>query len=1632
MVKFRRLTALILSILLVLTASPLSYATGRSAEFANSDCEGYFGGLFYFASNEDISFAYRETAINEDREAITEYYVDSIAVYGGYAYVLTGKTLRKINVNTLEDSPVYSSRAGIDRFALGAGKIYLLTGGSITSLNTGGTLTTVVASGKIIDFWLENAGTLSYMTNEDYIHTLDLASGDENIVPNYATDLGENIPLYNPSDGTNQPSMDLGSLQSKFPAGKYWNHVGSSSNNPNGYTSSPCTHHSGNCDYYGGCGCNSFSSAIQCMGYAFKCAYDVYGSYTSSWSSSYSTSALDSVKAGDVIRYRNDGHSIFVTGVSGSTITYTDCNSDGHCIIKWNRTIDKSTVRSSFTYLRSAPYAAPGNTSTDTKYTVTYNANGGSCSVKTATIKSGDPYGDLPAAEREGYDLLGWYTSASGGTPVSSTDKVTSNTTLYAQWKIKTYYITFDKNGGNYAPDDFSKVYGESKTIGTRTPSRDGFTFVTWNTAKDGSGTSYKPGSVYSANEDATLYAIWKGKSIQINLNANGGTFSGSNYMSVVYGEPYGELPAPERTGYDFTGWHISSETGTPVTSETIVEVATSHRLVASWKVKVYTVTYNANGGKNTPDSQSKEYGRSITLRSDIPSREHYSFTGWYTAPDSSGTKYEPGTSYSANADLYLFAGWKGEEYTVNFNVNGGEGTIASQTKVHGTTLTLTSVTPEKTGHTFVEWNTKSDGSGKGFASGGNYNNEGNTTLYAIWEITKYKVTYDANGGENAPAASVFEYDSSTVISSTVPTRTGFNFLGWFTNADGTGTQYTAGTTYAKNENLKLYAAWEREKYPVTFNANGGKGAPETQYKEYEVALAISDTVPAKAGYDFTGWNTLANGTGKTYQPGETYTENKALSLCAQWAAATYTVTFNSNGSAAADTTARFKYGTVYSSLPVISRRGYTFLGWYTSPKSGTKINEGGTVSITADSVFYAHWSANTYTLTFNPAGGECATEKVDVTYGTAYSNLPAASKTGFVFAGWFDSDGNEIAPGATVLITKDTSVTAKWVNGAYTVTLDPVGGECETVSLSANYGDTVSGLPVPERAGFNFGGWADESGALTGKSFTMPAKNTALTAIWTPETYAVILDPGQGSLSGRSVNVNYLEPVGTLPKPVLGGSEFLGWFAPDGKEITASTVYSYNKAITLTAKYADVTAGSVTFTADGNTVAVVANSKLPSGAPAVPSKEGYSGKWSEYEKTAQGDVAKAVYTPAEYTVSFITGDSTVTKQYAAGDYVTGDGVTAPEGYVINGFDREMPFEMPAENITVTAVLTPLEYTAIYINEGKVWSTVKYTAQSLPAARLPSKDGYSVTWDKTGPVPGGMTVFAVYTPVNYTATFRALGKTVAEMSFNIETEALKEPAVPVNNGYSGRWESYTLGAENITVNAVYAPNTYTVTFVAMDKEIAKVSYAYGAESINEPAVPARAGYTGSWAKYTLGYKDSTVNALYRAIQYTATFVANGKVIATVPFTVESPPVAPAVPQRSGYTAKWSDYTIMPCDMTITAKYIPMSGIYILSYMNEREIDYMTTITFRAKVSNTPEEYEIHWLINGEDTGTGNGDGTVTIKEARSDFTVCAQMFYDGEGYAKSETEKVNVKNGFFARLNGFFRKLFHRLHNITQ
>lgn len=291
-----------------------------------------------------------------------------------------------------------------------------------------------------------------------------------------------------------------------------------------------------------------------------------------------------------------------------------------------------------------------------------------------------------------------------------------------------------------------------------------------------------------------------------------------------------------------------------------------------------YTVSYNANGGTGAPSSQEKVHNVSLTLWANKPTRNGYVFKCWNTNSSGTGTNYNPGGSYTGNANLTLYAIWY-QNYTVNYNANGGTGAPSAQTKVYGTNLTLSSTKPTRSGYTFVRWNTNTSNTGTAYNPGGTYSANANVTLYAIWNTT---VSYNANGGTGAPAAQTKVFNTNLTLTSAKPTRNGYSFWHWNTNTSNTGTTYNSGATYSTHSPMTLYAIWN----PLIYYQGNGVGAgnlPTTQTKTFGQNTSISSQTPTRAGHEFLGWNTKSDGTGTAYAKGASYTADTTLTLYAQW-----------------------------------------------------------------------------------------------------------------------------------------------------------------------------------------------------------------------------------------------------------------------------------------------------------------------------------------------------------------------------------------------------------------------------------------------------------------------------------------------------------------------------------------------------------------------------------------------------------------------------------------------------------------------------------------------------------------------------------------------------------------------------
>lgn len=234
-----------------------------------------------------------------------------------------------------------------------------------------------------------------------------------------------------------------------------------------------------------------------------------------------------------------------------------------------------------------------------------------------------------------------------------------------------------------------------------------------------------------------------------------------------------------------------------------------------------YSITYNANGGSGYTAPSTFTYGSSTTVSYNgftAPFGMH--FAGW---KDGNGNSYAVGASYSTAANLTLYAQWGWNTYTVSYNGNSPDGTPvtglpASQTKTHGTALSLSSSEPSCEGYVFSHWNTAPDDSGTSYAPGASFNTNANTVLYAIWFGT-WPVTYNGNGATSGSTAGQTKIEGQTItIRSNGFVRDKYTFVQWNTASDGSGTAYDPGDPYTTNAALTLYAIWLKNNIPVYYH----------------------------------------------------------------------------------------------------------------------------------------------------------------------------------------------------------------------------------------------------------------------------------------------------------------------------------------------------------------------------------------------------------------------------------------------------------------------------------------------------------------------------------------------------------------------------------------------------------------------------------------------------------------------------------------------------------------------------------------------------------------------------------------------------------------------------------------------
>ncbi len=818
------------------------------------------------------------------------------------------------------------------------------------------------------------------------------------------------------------------------------------------------------------------------------------------------------------------------------------------------------------------PFNTAGNVTlyakwTANSYTVTFNANAGDAtgSMDDQTFTYGTSQA-LTANEfsRTGYTFLGWATSQGSDKVVYVDEAIVLNltaiddatVTLYAVWEPKTYTVTFNSNGGSTVAA-VEVNYGE-KVTAPAAPTRDGYKFVGWYVGE----TEFKFEET-NITDNITITAKWVIKTYTVSFNSNGG--SAVEAVKVNHGEKVTAPKAPTKDGYLFAGWYLG-ETAYDFNGVVTADV----ELTAEWTPIEYTISYVLNGGTNADDAVTTFTVESEEITLLAPTREGYSFDGWYNA-EIGGDKVTV-IEAGSKGNITLYARWTITRYSVTLNGENVSG--SGDEKVdHGAAYTyilrvvngysLPETVTIKVGGVSIE-----DGYTYNKASGVITINAGKITgdveIIAEGVIKTYTVTFNSNGGSTVQSQTV-DYNGKATRPVNDPTKDGYEFVGWYVGE----TEFKFEETNI-TDNITITAKWVINTYTVSFNSDGGSTVDNITVNHGEKVTAPK--APTNDGYAFAGW----------YVGDTAYDFNTAVTadveLTAKWNAIEYTISYVLNGGTnAGDAITTFTVESGEITLLAPTREGYSFDGWYNAETGGDKVTviEAGSIG---NITLYARWTTESHTVSFNSDGGSTV-DNITVNHGEKVTAPEAPTKYGYAFAGWYVGD---IAYDFNKAVTADVELTAKWNAIEYTISYVLNGG--------TNAGDAITTFTVesgeitllaPTREGYSFDGWynAETGGDKVTVIEAGSIGNITLYARWTTESHTVSFNSDGGS-TVDNITVNHGEKV-TAPKaPTKDGYAFAGWYVGD-------IAYDFNTAVTadvaLTAKW-DAIEYTISYVLNGGT----------------------------------------------------------------------------------------------------------------------------------------------------------------------------------------------------------------------------------------------------------------------------------------------------------------------------------------------------------------------------------------------------------------------------------------------------------------
>ena len=1140
---------------------------------------------------------------------------------------------------------------------------------------------------------------------------------------------------------------------------------------------------------------------------------------------------------------------------------------------------------------------------------------------------------------KEGHTFTSWNTKNDGsGISYKSNDLITNdiinylgdnNTiTLYPQYSINSYIVTFDSKGGSNVKS-ISVNYGE-KITKPDDPTKLGYEFEYWYQNDENQEFDFNK---TMGSEPITLYAKWKANTNDIEFYDEEGQMLenlGKEY-TYTYGKKLGDLYDYEVESHqEFIGWYyIVDEQKVYVDENTICTFITEGvlKLYAEVGTKTYYLNFEFNGGNGTYDKLVSFTGSSYTLplvEDTNLTRTGYLFKGWKTSLNGD-VVYENGDTITSNEltnnSLTLYASWEATTYEVKLHYEENTETITFTYDALNQIKAFSDLGWNKEGYTFVGWALAQDSDEVAYQDKANTLNDlftQNKDLYAIFTPTTYTITLDLNGGSSSTLSVQIQTGDNILekLANITPTKTGYTFDYWMYN----GEKISVDKTFDYDNDITLKANFKANEYTLTINLDGGasEGFTGTTISvTYDSPYNNLPKDPTKDGHTFVGW--YLNNTLITEDSIVKVTDNNQT-IVAKYNKNSYNVTFNTNGGSYVEGL-EVTYGEKITKPDnPTNKLGYEFKYWYQNNEN-QEFDFNNTTMGSDPITLYAKWEVVPYTITYILDGStysDSYTVKSDVTFGTP-------TKNGYRFVNWTLEDGTALT--STKGYTGNLTVKANFEAITYHITYDLNGGTYEGANNLTYTVEAEVPFGTPTKPGYRFVNWTLEDG----KVITSTKGHTAdltVKANFEVNTYHISVKDHNEI---NPIEVTYGKAIKDLDELIVNkvGHNFTG-FTYNNLVITNGMIYNYSKDIEVEAQFSEIHY-TIQFNANGGFGSVSSKNLSYNDEYVLPTtgytKTGY--KFIGWSKTNDGEVIEnqvsmlssvdnsvvtlyAIYEAIEYEISFENSSEIIKIHY--GDVISNlptlkdnpserflgwsyNGVEIKDG-MLYGYDSDIKltanFEEKVYYIYLNALGGSLENSVIEMCYGDLIDLSKYIPQA-PA-------GYNfIGWDlnETTMPDYNLNVKAKYEGIKYNIYFNANGAN-GNMTFQQATygeptklkanQFTKDGYVFIGWSLSSNGEilykdeSYVnVKVGGLTLYAIFEEATYKINYNLAGGKVTNNPTTYTISSDYVFNKPTKEGYKfvgfytedGKLVESTLGLSGNLyLTAKYEAITYNITYTSD--------------------------------------------------------------------------------------------------------------------------------------------------------------